>query len=77
MTKQTVIDKIEITEDGVVHVREAKRVFDDDGSFLAERLTRWTLIPGQDVSAEKPLVRKICADVWTQAVISAYQAAHP
>ena len=77
MTKTTVIDKIEILEDGVIQVREAKRVFDDDGTFIGERLSRWTLKPGQDVSAEKALVRKICADVWTPATVADYQAAHP
>ena len=57
MTKTTVIDKIEILEDGVIQVREAKRVFDDDGTFIGERLSRWTPKPGR-MSAEKALVRE-------------------
>lgn len=74
MTKTKVIDKIEILEDGVVQVREVTRAYDDDGSLIGERYARWTLVPGQDVSAEKPRVRKVCGDVWDAATLSAYQA---
>ena len=76
-TKQQVIDRISIEEDGVLLVRRALRVFDDDGTKIGERFHRATYTPGQDVTNEPPRIRQLANFLWTPAVIAAYAAAHP
>lgn len=77
LTKQQVVARVEILEDGVLQVQRAVRAYDDDGSLLGERFHRTTYIPGQDMTGEPPRLRSIANAVWTQAVIDAYKAAHP
>jgi len=74
LSKIKVIDKIEILEDGVFQIREAIRVFDDDGSLIGERYNRTILVPGQDVSNWPLRLQKISNAVWTAQVIADYQA---
>jgi hypothetical protein len=73
LTKQTVIDKIEVTENGVVQVREATRIM-EDGNQLSQSYHRWTIAPGQNYSDQAENVKAICAAAHTSAVIAAYQA---
>ncbi len=74
LTKTTVIDKVEILENGVIQVRRAIRVF-DDGELVGERYHRDApLEPGQDVSAQPNILQRVCTAVWTPAVVAAYQA---
>jgi hypothetical protein len=74
LTKQTVIDKIEVTENGVVQVRQATRIM-EDGQQLSQSYHRWTIAPGQDYSDQDSKVRAICEVTHTEAVIEAYEAA--
>jgi hypothetical protein len=75
ITKTVVIDQITIQEDGLILVRQATRVFDDDGTKIGERFFRLTLEPGVDVTSYPQRLQRIAAAVWTPAVIAAYQAA--
>lgn len=75
ITTETVIDQITILENGVIQIRQTKRVFDDDGSKLGERFQRSLLSPGDDVNAQPNRIQRITQAVWTPAVIAAYQAA--
>ena len=74
LTKETVIDKIEVTENGVVQVRQATRIM-EDGQQLSQSYHRWTIAPGDDYSDQDAKVKAICAAAHTSAVIAAYQAA--
>ena len=73
LTKEVVIDKIEVTENGVVQVRQATKII-EDGNEISKTYHRWTIAPGQDYSDQPDNVKAICAVAHTPAVIAAYQA---
>ena len=73
LSQTTIIDKIEVLENGVVQVRQAQ-VITDSGNEIARNFSRWVLTPGEDVSTQDAKVKAICEAVWTADVISAYQA---
>tara|TARA_R110000868_G_scaffold16913_6_gene74957 strand:- start:880 stop:1140 length:261 start_codon:yes stop_codon:yes gene_type:complete len=77
ITKQKVVDKVEILEDGIIQIREAIRVYDDDGSLIGEKFNRYLLVPGQDVTAEKARIRRICTAVWDAQTVADYIAKQP
>ena len=74
LTKEVVIDKIEVTENGVVQVRQATRII-EDGTQLSQSYHRWTIAPGQSYSDQDAKVKAICQAAHTPAVIAAYEAA--
>lgn len=74
LTKEVVIDKIEVVENGIVQVRQATRII-ENGAQLSQSYHRWSLTPGQDVSDQPANVQAICAAAWTEEVIAAYEAA--
>jgi hypothetical protein len=73
LTKEQVIDKIEITENGVVQVRQATKII-EDGNELSKSFHRWSIAPGQDYSGQPDNVKAICAAAHTPAAIAAYEA---
>jgi len=74
LEKQTVVDKIEVIENGSVQVRTATRIV-EDGNVISTSYHRHVVAPGQDYSAEDARVQAICAATHTAEVIAAYQAA--
>jgi hypothetical protein len=72
LEKQTVVDKIEVVEVGVVQVRTATRIV-EDGNVISTSYHRHTIAPGQDYSNEDDRVKAICAATHTQEVITKYQ----
>lgn len=73
ITKQTVVDQITVTENGIVLYREATRIM-EDGKELTKTYHRSSLQPGQDLTGQPTNVVAICNTVWTPEVIAAYQA---
>ena len=73
LEKQTVVDRIEVVEVGVVQVRTATRIV-EDGNVISTSYHRSTISPGQDYSQEDARVQAICAATHTPEVVSAYQA---
>jgi hypothetical protein len=73
LTKQQVIDKIEVLENGVIQVRQVTRIM-EDGKELSSSYHRWSFAPGDDVSNQPANVQAIAAAAWTAEVITAYQA---
>ena len=71
--KQTVVDQITVTENGIVLYREATRII-EDGKVLTQTYHRTSLTPGQDITDQPANVAAICNLTWTPEVISAYQA---
>ena len=74
LEKQTVVDKIEVTENGTVQVRTATRII-EDGVQLSQSYHRHVVVPGADYSGEDARVQAICAATHTAEVVAAYQAA--
>lgn len=73
LTKQTVVDQITVTENGIVLYREATRIM-EDGNELSKTYHRSSLTPAQDLTGIPANVVAICNVAWTPEVIAAYQA---
>ena len=82
ITKETVVDKIEVLEMGQVQVRTAT-VIKEDGTELSRTFHRHVVVPSDkttgswedtDISGEDTRVQAICTATWTDAVKTGYQA---
>ena len=73
ITKETVVDQITVTENGIVLYREATRIM-EDGNQISQTYHRSSLTPAQDLTGVPANVVAICNTVWTADVIAAYQA---
>ncbi len=73
LTKEIVVDKIEVMELGHIQVRTATRVL-EDGVQLSSSFHRHVLAPGDDLSDQDEKVSAIATATWTPAVVSAYEA---
>ena len=74
LEKQTIVDRIEVVENGCVQVRTATRIM-EDGVALSQSYHRHVVCPGDDYSNEDPRVQAIGAATHTAEVIAAYHAA--
>ena len=81
ITKETVVDKIEVLELGQVQVRTATKIV-EDGNELNRTFHRHVVAPctkasgsweDTDISGEDSRVQSICNAVWTDSVKTAYQ----
>ena len=81
LTKETIVDKIEVMEMGQVQVRTATRV-KEDGAVLSSSFHRHVVEPSTkasgswadtDISGEDARVQAIANATWTSAVKTAYQ----
>ena len=73
LTKETVVDQITVTENGIVLYREATRII-EDGKQLSQTFHRSSLMPGQDLTGVPANVVAICNVAWTTEIIEAYKA---
>jgi len=73
LTKETIVDKIEVLEMGQVQVRTATRVL-EDGAVLSSSFHRHVLAPGDDLSEQDARVSAIATATWTPEVVTAYEA---
>jgi DNA-binding transcriptional LysR family regulator len=73
ITKETVVDQITVTENGIVLYREATRIM-EDGNEISKTYHRSSLTPAQDLTGVPTNVVAICNVAWTPEVIAAYQA---
>jgi hypothetical protein len=74
ITKEQVVDRIEVLENGCVQVRTATKIM-EDGQQISLNFHRHVVAPGDDYSAEAERVKAICAAIQTQDVVDAYKAA--
>ena len=81
LTKEIVIDRIEVGEDSQLQIRTATRVL-EDGVVLSSSFHRHVLAPSTktgdtwgdtDISGEDARVQTIANATWTSAVKTAYQ----
>ena len=82
LTKELVVDKIEVLEMGQVQVRTATRVL-EDGVALSSSFHRHVVEPSTkasgswadtDISGEDARVQAIANATWTDSVKTAFQA---
>jgi len=73
LTKETVVDQITVTENGIVLYREATRIM-EDGNQISQTYHRTSLTPAQDLTGQPANVVAICNVAWTPEVIAAYVA---
>ena len=73
LTKETAVDQITITENGIVLYRETTRIM-EDGTQLSQTYHRTSLAPEQDLTGVPANVVAICNVVWTPEIIAAYKA---
>ena len=82
LTKETIVDKIEVLEMGQVQVRTATRV-KEDGAVLSSSFHRHVVEPSTksgdtwgdtDISGEDARVQAVANATWTNSVKTAYQA---
>jgi hypothetical protein len=74
LTKETVVDQITVSENGIILYREATRIM-EDGNQISQTFHRSSLTPAQDLTGVPANVVAICNTAWTAEVIAAYQAA--
>jgi len=81
LTKETIVDRIEVLELGQVQVRTATRVL-EDGVVLSSSFHRHVLVPSvktdgswgdTGISGEDARVQAIATATWTAEVKTAYQ----
>ena len=81
ITKEIVVDKIEVLEMGEVQVRTATKIIEDD-NLLNRTFHRHFVAPSTkisdtwsdtDISGEDARVQAICNAIWTDEVKTAYQ----
>jgi hypothetical protein len=82
ITKEDVVDKIEVLELGQVQVRTATRI-KEDGVQISQAFSRHVVYPRSkidgswtdtDISGEAANVQAVATASWTNAVKTAYQA---
>jgi DNA-binding transcriptional LysR family regulator len=73
LTKETNVDQITVTENGIVLYREVTHII-EDGVELTKKYHRTSLTPGQDLTGHPANVVAICNTAWTPEVVAAYQA---
>ena len=74
LSKETVVDQITVTENGIILYREATKII-EDGVELTKKYHRTSLTPGQDLTGQPDNVVAIAQVAWTPEVIAAYEAA--
>jgi len=65
--------QVEVLEDGQIQVRQATRIY-KDGKEISKSYHRHVLAPEADLTNEVKKVKDIAEVVWTEAVISDYEA---
>jgi hypothetical protein len=64
LTKESVVDKIEVLEGGQIQVRTAIRIMEGE-EIISTTYHRHVLEPGADLSAEDPKVVAIATAAWS------------
>jgi hypothetical protein len=72
LTETASIDRIEVTNDWVIQVRQAT-VIEKDGVQVARSFHRWVLTPDMDISGQEQKVQDIANAAWTPEVRQAYE----
>lgn len=64
LSKETVIDQIEVTEQQTIQIRRATYIVEDGKRIAGPTYHRVAYSKGQDISQEDPKVQVIAEAVW-------------
>ena len=74
LTKETIVDKVEVVGDfNTIQVRYAD-VIKEDGVEISRNVSREVIKPGTDVSDKDAKIQAVASAVHTQEVIDAWEA---
>lgn len=73
LVEKQLVDLVELVQSNHIQVRTAN-IIERDGVEVTRTFHRHILAPGDDVTNEDPKVQAIANAVWTEEIISAYQA---
>lgn len=73
LEKVSVVDMIEVTENGCVQVR-TKTAIMENGQQISGSFHRHVIAPGDDYSNEDSRVKAICKATHTPTAVAAYKA---
>ena len=73
LSKQVVVDRVEVLESGVVQVRTKTSIL-ENGKQISGTYHRHVIAPGQDYSQEDARVQAICVATHTPEVCAEYQS---
>ena len=76
ITERQVIGQRAVLPDGQIQVR-TDTIIDRDGVEIARSYHRRVVVPGDDLAAMPPEVRRLAQVEHTPAVVAAYRAVHP
>ena len=71
-TEKSVIDKMEILEDGQIQVRQADKVY-KDGIEIAKTYHRHVLAPGENLAGQDKRAADVAGLIWTADVVKTYK----
>jgi len=74
LEKVEIVDRIEVVENGCVHVRTKTAIL-EDGKQISGTFHRHVVAPGDDYSRETDRVQAICSAIHNSDVIEKYKAA--
>lgn len=63
--EESIIDQITVTENGIILVRRANRIYKGD-ELISQTYHRDSLAPGADLTNQDPRVRAIAEASWNQ-----------
>lgn len=72
LEKVSIVDRIEVVENGIVQVRTKTAIF-EDGAQISSTFHRHAVAPGDDYSKEDGRVQAICKAVHTIDVVDAHK----
>jgi urease accessory protein UreE len=76
ITEQSIIDSINVLQDGQIEIRRVDVVL-KDGVEIAKTYHRHCLNPGDDLNAEEPRVASVAQAVWTPEVVTTWESKAP
>ena len=65
LTKETLVDRIEVLDTNAIQIRTATRII-EDGELLSQSYHRHVLQPGDDLTNEDPKVVAIATAAWSE-----------
>ena len=72
LSEQSIVDKIEVIENGSLQVRTANVILRDDAE-ISRSFHRHVLAPGSDLAGEDERVAAVATATWTDAVVADYE----
>ena len=73
LTKKVIIDRIEVTENGIIQIRQRTTVEEDGKQIGTPAYHRTALKPGVDTTGQPARVKAVAKAVWTPATITKFK----